>query len=138
MSAGVTHATSLLSLLVLHPPPSNGVAKHFESRCAECGLALNPLASLEQMFDRLRFVIDQRRFAQREPRSLEVEQLGDMPVTRPIAPQKVRAWVVWEDGVEELINGVAIAWTRRAVRVRFGIPGRMHEVWVWAGAVERS
>jgi len=29
VSAGVTHATSLLSLLVLHPPPSNGVAKHF-------------------------------------------------------------------------------------------------------------
>jgi len=53
-----------------------------------------------------------------------------MPVTRPITPQKVRAWVVWEDGVEELIDGVAIAWTRRAVRVRFGIPGRMHEVWV--------
>ena len=90
------------------------------------------------MFDTLGLVIDQRRFAQREPRSLEVEQLGDMPVTVPIAPQKVRAWVVWEDGVEELMDGAAIAWTKRAVRVRFGIPGHMHDVWVWAGAVERS
>jgi hypothetical protein len=81
-------------------------------------------------------VIDQRRFAQREPRSLEVEQLGDMPVTLPIAPHKVRASVLWEDGVEELVDGVAIAWTRRAVRVRFGIPGHVHDVWVWVGAVE--
>jgi hypothetical protein len=90
------------------------------------------------MFDRVGLVIDQRRFAQREPRSLVAEQLGDLPVTSTIAPQKVRAWVVWEDGVEELIDGVAAAWTKRAVRVRFGIPGHMHEVWVWAGAVERA
>jgi hypothetical protein len=137
VSAGVTHAASLLSLLVLHPPPSNGAAKHFESRCAECGLALNPLALLEQMFDTLRFVIDQRRFAQREPRSLQPEQLGDLSVTSSVTPHKVRAWVVWEDGVEELVDGVAAAWTKRAVQVRFGIPGHMHEVWVWAGAVER-
>ncbi len=45
-------------------------------------------------------------------------------------------WVVWEDGVE-VVDGVAVAWNKRAVRVRFGIPGHMHEVWVWAGAVER-
>ena len=83
-------------------------------------------------------MIDQRRFAQRQPRSLQPEQLGDLPVTSTLTPQKVRAWVVWEDGVEELIDGAAAAWTRRAVRVRFGIPGHMHEVWVWAGAVERA
>lgn len=84
-------------------------------------------------------MIDQRRFAQREPRSLQPEQLGDLPVIPTIAPQKVqvRAWVVWEDGVEELVDGVAAAWTKRAVQIRFGIPGHMHEVWVWAGAVER-
>jgi len=83
-------------------------------------------------------VIGQRRFAQREPRSLQPEQLGDLPVTSATSPQKVRAWVVWEDGVEELVDGVAVAWTKRAVHVRFGFPGHMHEVWVWAGAVERS
>jgi hypothetical protein len=83
-------------------------------------------------------MIDQRRFAQREPRSLQPEQLVGSAVTSAVAPQKVNAWVVWEDGVEELVAGVATAWTRRAVRVRFGIPGRIHEVWVWAGAVERG
>ena len=90
------------------------------------------------MFDRLRFMIDQRRHAQRQPRSLQPEQLGVLPVTSAIALQKVHVWVTWEDGVEELLDGVAIAWTKRAVRVRFGFPGHMHEVWVWAGAVERS
>jgi hypothetical protein len=83
-------------------------------------------------------VIDHRRFALREPRSLQPEQLGDLSVTAATAPQRVRAWVVWEDGVEELVEGVATAWTRRAVRVRFGIPGHVHEVWVWAGAAERA
>ena len=32
----------------------------------------------------------------------------------------------------------AVAWTKRAVRVRFGAPPHQHEVWVWAGAVERD
>ena len=90
------------------------------------------------MFDTIKSMTDRRRFALREPRSLQPEQLDDLPVSSTITPQNVRAWVVWEDGVEELIDGVAIAWTRRAVRVRFGIPGHMHEAWVWAGAVERS
>jgi hypothetical protein len=102
------------------------------------GWARNIGPLLEQMFDNLGLVIEQRRFAQREPRSLEVEQMGDLPVTLPIAAQKVRAWVIWEDGVEELVDGSAISWTKRAVRVRFGIPGHMHEVWVWACAVERA
>jgi hypothetical protein len=47
-------------------------------------------------------------------------------------------WVVWEDGVAELVDGVATAWTKRAVGVRFGTPGHVHEVWVWAGAAERA
>jgi hypothetical protein len=42
------------------------------------------------------------------------------------------------DGVEELVQAHAIAWTKRAVRVRFGAPPHQHEVWVWAGAVERA
>ena len=36
-----------------------------------------------------------------------------------------------------LVPGSAIAWARRAVRVRFGAPPHQREVWVWAGAVER-
>jgi hypothetical protein len=83
-------------------------------------------------------MIDLRRFAQREPRSLQPEQLGDLSVTTAIAPRNVRVWVIWEDGLEELVDGLATAWTRRAVRVRFGTPGHVHEVWVWAGAAEKA
>jgi hypothetical protein len=50
----------------------------------------------------------------------------------------VHAWILWEDGVEELVQAHAVAWTKRAVRVRFGAPPHQHEVWVWAGAVERA
>jgi hypothetical protein len=35
------------------------------------------------------------------------------------------------------VQAHAITWTKRAVRVRFGVPPHQHEVWVWAGAVER-
>ena len=34
-------------------------------------------------------------------------------------PVRVSAWIVWEDGVEELIVGHAVAWTARAP-CRFG------------------
>ena len=78
------------------------------------------------------------RLAQRKPRSLQPEQMGQLRVITPAAPQRVQAWILWEDGVEELVQGHAIAWTKRAVRVRFGAPPHQHEVWVWAGAVERA
>ena len=77
------------------------------------------------------------RLAQREPRSLLPEQMGQLTVCTPAVPQRVQAWVLWEDGVEELAQAQAIAWTKRAVRVRFGVPPHQHEVWVWAGAVTR-
>ncbi len=64
--------------------------------------------------------------------------MGLLPVTTPAVPHPVRAWVLWEDGVEELVAGQAVAWTKRAVRVRFGAPPHQHRVWVWAGAVERA
>ena len=50
----------------------------------------------------------------------------------------MHAWILWEDGVEELMEAQAVAWTKRAVRVRFGAPPHHHEVWVWAGVVERA
>ena len=77
------------------------------------------------------------RRAQRQPRSLAREQLASLDVTTSASPVPVRAWVVWEDGVEELVEGVAVAWTKRAVRVRWGVPPHVLETWVWAGAVER-
>ena len=78
------------------------------------------------------------RLAQREPRSLLPEQMGQQTVSTPAVPQRVQAWVLWEDGVEELVQGHAIAWTKRVVLVKFGVPPHQHEVWVWAGAVERA
>jgi hypothetical protein len=81
---------------------------------------------------------DVPRIALRQPRSLAPEQLGDLPVTTPTTPANVNAWVVWEDGVEELVPARAVAWTRRAVRIQFGAPPHQHETWVWAGAVERA
>ncbi len=80
---------------------------------------------------------DVPRAALRQPRSLTPEQLTSLDVTTSPSPASVRAWVVWEDGVEELVVGQAMAWTKRAVRVRWGAPPRMFEVWVWAGAVQR-
>jgi len=78
------------------------------------------------------------RLTQREPRSLQPEQMGQLTISTPAVPQRVQAWILWEDGVEELVQGQAIAWTKRAVRVRFGTPPHQHQVWVWAGAVERA
>ena len=83
-------------------------------------------------------VTDRPRRALRQPRSLTPEQLLDNLVTQPDAPTPVTAWVLWEDGVEEQVTGQAVAWTRRAVRVRFGAPPHLHEVWVWVGAVQRA
>ena len=45
------------------------------------------------------------RIALREPRSLQPEQLGKLTVTTPAVPQRVHAWVLWEDGVEQLVGG---------------------------------
>jgi hypothetical protein len=64
--------------------------------------------------------------------------MGKLTVSTLADPQRVRAWVLWEDGVDEQVQAHAIAWTKRAVRVRFGVPPHQYEVWVWAGAVERA
>ena len=83
-------------------------------------------------------VTERPRIALRQPRSLQPEQLGPLKVCTPAVQQSVSAWILWEDGVEELVPAQAIAWTRRAVRVKLGVPPHQHEVWVWAGAVERA
>jgi hypothetical protein len=83
-------------------------------------------------------VTERPRIAQREPRSLQPEQMGQLTVSTPAVPRRVHAWILWEDGAEELVQANAISWTRRAVRIRFGAPPHQHDVWVWAGAVERA
>lgn len=80
---------------------------------------------------------DVPRQSQRRPRSPAPEQLV-VDVTTATVPVKVVAWVLWEDGVEEQISAHAIAWTKRAVRIRWGAPPHVLEAWVWAGAVEHA
>lgn len=74
----------------------------------------------------------------RLPRSLTPEQLHQSSLTTAGEPVRVSAWIVWEDGVEELVVGHAVAWTPKAVLIRFGVPPHQHEAWVWAGAVTRT
>lgn len=93
---------------------------------------------IERVFDTLMQVTEVPRRTNREPRSLTTEQLTHSSVTAAKEPVPVTAWIVWEDGVEELIVGHAIAWTPRAVQIRFGVPPHQHETWVWAGAVVRT
>ncbi|MEO7233821.1 MAG: hypothetical protein ABIW80_00455 [Lapillicoccus sp.] len=78
------------------------------------------------------------RRATRHPRSLTQEQLTHSSVSAAGEPVRVSAWVVWEDGVEELVHAYAVAWTPRAVQIRFGVPPHQHHTWVWAGAVSRA
>jgi hypothetical protein len=94
--------------------------------------------TLEQLFDTLFRVSEVPRRSVRHPRSLTQEQLTHSSVSTAGEPVRVSAWVVWEDGVEELVRAYAVAWTPRAVQIRFGVPPHQHETWVWAGAVVRS
>jgi hypothetical protein len=52
---------------------------------------------------------DVPRAALKEPRSLTLEQVAMLDVTTPTEPALVRAWIVWKDGVEELVVGQAVA-----------------------------
>ena len=58
--------------------------------------------SPEHLFDYSEVVTERPRLAQREPRSLQPEQMGQLSVSTSAVPQRVHAWVLWEDGVEEL------------------------------------
>jgi len=97
--------------------------------------------SLERLFEYGQRVTEVPRRALLRPRSLAPEQYAPVGVTKASPPVAVDAWVVWEDGVEELLGAdelaVAISWTSRAVLVRWGAPPRVLEAWVWAGAVSR-
>lgn len=56
--------------------------------------------------------------------------MGQLTVCSPVAPPRVHAWILWEEADP-------VAWTKRAVPVRFGLAPHQPEVWVWAGTVER-
>ena len=79
-----------------------------------------------------------RRRALRQPRSLTHAQLEGLNVTIATHPVPVQAWVIWDDGSEDLLDVRATAWTRRAVQIQWGVPPHTYDSWVWSGAVERS
>jgi len=69
------------------------------------------------------------------PTSLYREETGDVVTAAPV-PVPVQAWVRF--GAEPIrVPAEAIAWTPRAVRVRFSYRTGDWDVWVWASAVER-
>jgi hypothetical protein len=86
-----------------------------------CPTRLRDLRIPEHLFDNLEMT-ERPRLALREPRSLAPEQMGQLTVSTSAAPQPVHAWILWEDGVEELIDAQVVAWTGRTVRFRFGGP----------------
>lgn len=50
----------------------------------------------------------------------------------------VRAWIITAQGRDVEVDGEAVAWTERAVNVRyFDEHGREGFAWVWASAVVR-
>jgi hypothetical protein len=79
------------------------------------------MAALEPLFDTLHEVTQVPRRVQLQPRSLTAEQLAADP-TVPAEPVPVRAWVIWEDGVEEQVTGQAVAWTPARRSSALGTP----------------
>ncbi|GAA1646554.1 hypothetical protein [Georgenia ruanii] len=75
------------------------------------------------------------------PLSEQAHSLGPAqhggPVTRPDEPLPVSAWIHTRRG-HETVDGVAVAWTPCAVRVRYtDTHGREGYAWLWANAVTR-
>lgn len=87
-------------------------------------------------YDRL----NERRAVMRgEPQSLTDAELERdiQPLTRTPVAMPVRAWVRYEGGAIQ-VDAEAVAWTARAVAIRWEAPdGRTDRAWVWASAVER-
>jgi hypothetical protein len=76
-----------------------------------------------------------REFVPR-PFSLTRDELGELPVTMAKAPTPVFAWVRYP-AIATRVQGVAVAWTQRAVYVEWEDRGT-HRAWVWASAVEHA
>jgi hypothetical protein len=76
------------------------------------------------------------------PISLPVEVLGgERPRSAP-TPILVEAWVTVTGGYQgefRRVSAVAVAWTSRAVHLRWRRPGELDWTgWVWANAVRRK
>ena len=73
-----------------------------------------------------------------DPLTLSPEELelDVQPLTRSPVPQPVRVWVRYPSA-PLLVDAQAVAWTPRAVAVKWAGPGEEHHAWVWASAVEK-
>ncbi|CAN5358403.1 hypothetical protein BH11ACT3_BH11ACT3_19340 [soil metagenome] len=84
--------------------------------------------------------LTERRVKMRgEPQSLSDAELerDKQPITRTPIALPVWAWVRYSDGSIK-VEAETVAWTPRAVAVRWEAPGgETHRAWVWASAVER-
>lgn len=70
-------------------------------------------------------------------RSLTSLQCGK-PETTAETPIPVRAWILTVRGEDFLVDAEVIAWTPKAVRVRYTDKhGRPDTAWIWANAVTR-
>lgn len=90
----------------------------------------------EQMDQR----IIQRVMGDHEPETLKDTELelDTELLVRPDRAVPVEAWVRY-DGVPISVRGEAVAWTPRAVAVRWRTPGDVtHKAWVWASAVRKA
>jgi hypothetical protein len=75
-----------------------------------------------------------------EPETLRDQELElDVEMTlRPDRAVGVRAWVRY-GGVPISVDAEAVAWTQRAVAIRWKTPtGTVHRAWVWASAIRRA
>ena len=73
-------------------------------------------------------------------RSLAPRQIGaaTASITTPETPIPVRAWLLTVAGDDLEVDAEAVAWTTRAVQVRYvDKHGHDDTAWVWAGAVTR-
>jgi hypothetical protein len=82
--------------------------------------------------------IDQAATRGVEPDTLTDEQLDldNEPLTTLRRARPVTAWVKY-GGIHLRVDAELVAWTARAVAVRWRAPnGEIHKAWVWASAVE--
>jgi hypothetical protein len=59
------------------------------------------------------------------------------PIIKAPRPFAVRAWIVTDAGDDLEVEGLADAWTRRAVHVRYPTERPTGDAWVWTGSVTR-
>lgn len=82
--------------------------------------------------------ISEREAAGQAPLSLTPDELelATEPLTKTPVPRPVRAWVRFGP-VAIKVDAEAVAWTSRAVAIRWTMPsGAEHRAWVWSSAVE--